>query len=84
MRVEAAVDLVDCPSDLVLPRARSGEPRQSALILGGEHATLRKDQAEQRVVGHRTPVDQVLQDVVVDPKGKDQRQEADGVDDVVM
>jgi hypothetical protein len=77
VRVEPAPDVVHH-----LAHQGAGRPLQPSLVLVGQHAGLREGQLEDRVVRHGPPVDQVVEDVVVDAEGEHQGNASHGVADV--
>ncbi len=57
-----------------LAAGRDGRERPHVLL--AQHAVLREDQLEHRVVGHSRPVDELLEHVLGDPEGQHQGEEA--------
>jgi len=67
MRVQRLTHLIDHPLDLGLVCGR--ESRLNGVkMLGLEHATLGKGELKHRVVNGVIPIDQLLNNVVVDPE----------------
>ena len=80
MRVQSALDFPSSGLDRLFGRLTSYEAIHPAEILTAQHRRLRKCELKHGILGDVRPIDQLLDDVVVDSEGQYRRHRLHGIE----